>query len=256
MADWLPSAEARLFWFVQTHRDLARLRKTLPRLRRVYSDSEALVVSDGDPDPEIEKVCREHSVGFALRPHLFGVESGGESVQQMLDAFLTTDADILIKIDPDTHIRRRLTRMPLPTDPSLFGSVQYSGDGSKRLVSIQGGCIIIPRLAARLLRNSFLLESPRLKPPAIEWAVNKLSLDRAASGLTSQDWTLGWACRELGVQCKSHPDVYSNYRPRLIDGVRKGRAAVSHPRFEIGHLRKPGFYEWFGPLLRAFFKKP
>jgi hypothetical protein len=212
-------------------------------------------VSDGDSDPEIERVCRKYSVGFVLRPRLFGVERGGESVQKMLDAFLRTDADILVKIDPDTHIRRRFTRMPSRTDSSLFGSVQYSGAGSTRLVSIQGGCIIIPRQAASLLRDSALLESLRLKPPALEWAVNKLSLDRAASGLTSQDWTLGWACREFGLSCNDHPEVYSNYRPRFIDAARKGRAAVSHPRFEIGQLVKPGFFEWFGPLRRTLVKK-
>ena len=124
----------------------------------------------------------------------------------MLEAFLTIDADVLIKIDPDTNIRRRFLRMPTPTDSSLYGTVESSGTESNRIVGIQGGCIIIPRHAAVLLVSSSLLKSERLKPPALEWAVNKRSIDRATSGLTS-DWTLGWACRELGLLCKDHPEV-------------------------------------------------
>jgi hypothetical protein len=248
---WIPTDEVRIFWFIQTYRDLSRLRRTLARLRKLYSESQVLVVSDGDPDPEIEQVCKRYSARFALRSRLFGVEQGGEPVQKMLEAFLTTDADILIKIDPDTNIRRRFSFMPTPTDSSLYGTVQSIGTESNRIFSIQGGCIIIPRQAAVLLVSSSLLKSERLKPPALEWALNKLTIDRAASGLTSHDWTLGWACRELGLLCKDHREVYSNYRPRLIDTMRKHRAAVSHPRFEIKQLTNPVFYQWFGPLRRA-----
>jgi hypothetical protein len=190
-------------------------------------------------------------VEFAPRARLMGVEQGGEPVQKMLEAFLKTDEDILIKIDPDTNVRRRFSRMPAPTDSSLYGTVQSSGPEANRIFSIQGGCIIIPRQAALLLVDSSLLESQRLKPPALEWAVNKLSIDRAALGLTSHDWTLGWSCRELGLLSKTHPEVFSNYRPRLIDAMRKRRAAVAHPRFEIKHLMNPGFYDWFGPMRRT-----
>lgn len=251
---WIGADEVRLFWFLQTYQDLPRLRKTLARIQRLYSESQVLVVSDGDSDPLIQEICHKHSIRFILRSRLMAVEHGGEPVQEMLSAFLMSDADILIKIDPDTNIKRRFSRMPLPTDSSLYGTVQYSGTGVKRITSIQGGCIIVPRQAAVLLRESSLLKSERLKPPALEWAVNKLSTDRAASGLTSHDWTLGWACRELGLLCKDHPEVYSNYRPRFIDAIRKRRAAVSHPRFEIRNLANPAFFEFFGPLRRTLVK--
>lgn len=243
--------DAPLLWFVQTFRDLPKLRITLARLRTVYPRSDVLVISDGDANPEIEKTCARFGARYALREHLFGVESGGESVHQMLEAFLATDADMVIKIDPDTNIRRRFSFVPPATEAAIYGTVQTSGSGRDRLVSIQGGCVIIPRHAAALLVDSRLLKSDRLKPPQIAWAVNKLSLDRAALGLTSQDWTLGWACRELGLACKSHPEVYASHRRRLVDATRKWRMAVSHPRFELRHLMEPGFYEWRGPLWRT-----
>lgn len=247
--DWVSADDVRILWFIQTYQDLSRLRVALAKLRTLYPESQVLVVSDGDPDPRVEQACRQHSAEFTLRPRLFAVEHGGEPAQRMLEAFLRTDADLLIKIDPDTDVRRRFSRMPPRTDTSLYGTVQVVGAKSNNLTSIQGGCIILPRHAAMLLANSALLESERLKPPALEWAVNAMSVARAASGLTSYDWTLGWACRELGIPSRDHPEVFSRYRPGLIDTLTDRWVAVSHPRFDIRQVTKATFY--FGGLQAA-----
>jgi hypothetical protein len=163
-------------------------------------------------------------------------------VQRMLEAFLTTDADILIKIDPDTNVQRRFSVMPSRMDSSVYGSVQSGGSKSNRIVSLQGGCVIVPRQAAILLANSSLLNSARLKPPALEWVVSSELSARAASGLTSSDHTMGWACRELRILSKDHPEVCSRYRPSLMDTITASRVAVFHPRFEMRHLADPAFY--------------
>jgi hypothetical protein len=160
----------------------------------------------------------------------------------MLTAFLQTDAECLIKIDPDTLVRRPLTILPWPNDTAVYGTVQQVSAGADHLESVQGGCIIVPRQAALLLASSGLLESDRLKPPALEWAVGDLSAARAAAGLTSHDWTLGWACRELDLPNRDHPEVFSRHVPDLLDVLVEWRAAVSHPRFEIRQLVDPAFY--------------
>ena len=167
---WIEPEDTRILWFVQTYRYLPKLRRTLARLRTLYPHSDVLVVSDGDPNRQIEDACRQFRARYTLRPRLFCVEYGGESVHQMLEAFAATDADVVIKIDPDTNIRRRFSLMPRPTDSSIYGTVQSSGIGTDRLTSIQGGCIIVPRRAAALLLSSALLKSERLKPPALAWA--------------------------------------------------------------------------------------
>jgi hypothetical protein len=239
---WASADDVRLFWFIQTYRDLPRLRKTLASVRTFYPDSEVLVVSDGDPDPDIFQACMGHSVSFTQRPRLYGVEHGGELVQKILESFLATEADILVKIDPDTDIRRRFSILPSPLDAAIYGTVESAGSSSNRMTSIQGGCIIVPRQAAIRLAASGLLASERLKPPMLEWAIDDESRARAASGLTSSDRTLGWACRQLGIACKDHPEVFSRYGPSLVDSLTVGPMAVSHPRFEIGQLANSDFY--------------
>jgi hypothetical protein len=239
---WVRADSVRIFWFIQTYRDLPKLRKTLTRLRKLYPEAPVLVVSDGDSNPAIERACDKYLVKFILQSRLFGVEHGGEVTQRMLEAFLTTDADVLIKIDPDTNIHRRFSVMPSRMDPNVYGSVQSGGSASNSIVSIQGGCVIVPRQAAVLLANSSLLNSDRLKPPALEWVVSTELSARAASGLTSSDHTLGWACRELRLLCKDHPEVCSRYRPSLMDTITASRLAVFHPRFEMRHLANPAFY--------------
>src|SRR5262249_37924240 len=148
---WIAADRARLCWFIQTSGDREELAHTLARLRQLYAESSVLVVSDGDPDPEIARACATCGAAFTLGERLFGVEHGGAPVQRMLDRFLTTDADILIKIDPDTDVRRRFTTLPDPSEEAVYGTVQSAGEGADRLVSIQGGCIIIPRRAAERL---------------------------------------------------------------------------------------------------------
>jgi hypothetical protein len=239
---WSSADAVRICWFVQTYQDLSRLRRTLAGVRHLYPESQVLVVSDGDPDPNIKHACDQYSAGLTLRSRLYGVEHGGELVQKILEEFLATDADILIKIDPDTKVHRRFSMMPSPLDSSIYGSVQSAGSESNRIISIQGGCIIVPRQAAILLAGSALLESDRLKFPALEWAVDHGLMARAASGLTSSDQTLGWACRELGLRCREHPEVFSRHRPSLMDALTQRRVAVFHPRFEVRHLINHSFY--------------
>jgi hypothetical protein len=132
--------------------------------------------------------------------------------------------------------------MPAADDPSIYGTVQCSGPPANRLTSIQGGCIIISRRAATLLAGSALLMSERLQPPALAWVINEVLAARARDGLTSYDWTLGWACRELALSCADHPEVFSRYRPRLVDLRRHRWQAVSHPRFELRQLFSRGFW--------------
>ena len=221
-----PAAESSgsVLWFIQTYRDLPKLEVTLHRLRRLYPLAAALVVSDGDPDPAIEPACRRCGVPFESRSRMFGVEHGGLGAHDMLERFLQSSASVLIKIDPDTDLRRPLSRLPPSGERALYGTVQQADGGG--LTSIQGGCILIPRAAAQAIVESGLLESDRLKPPACEWAVDPEGRARAAAGLTSYDWTLGWACRELGIPSRDHPEVFSRYQPGLMDTLTVGDAAI------------------------------
>jgi hypothetical protein len=239
-APWVAADPLRLLWYVHTYHDRLKLAPALAALRRLYPESTVLVVSDGDSDPLLAPICARYRGEFRLGARLFGVEHGGEIVQRMLEAFLAHDADVLIKIDPDTVVRRQLTLAPAAGSRAIAGTIETSHTTGRDF--IQGGCIVIPRRSASEIVASRLLQSDRLKPPQLEWVVGEMSKARAASGLTSIDQTLGWACRQVGIACVNHPEVFSRYRPSLVDLITSQRLPIYHPRFELRHLADANFY--------------
>ena len=109
--------------------------------------NEALAIPKAVADFKKGKIKAADAIKGAVMRETKGMAKT-ELVQQILEAFLRTDADVLIKIDPDTKIQRRFSLMPRRMDSSIYGTVQSAGPGSKRPASIQGGCIIVPRQAA------------------------------------------------------------------------------------------------------------
>ncbi len=227
-------ADAHICWFLQTCGDASLLREALRRLRKVAPRDTVLVVSDGDDDPCLPALCAAAGARFVRGKRLFGVESGGLVVERMLDLFLATDAEHLIKIDPDTDVRRVFRRLPRRDRALVAGTLQATGTVETRLVSVQGGAILMTRLAAQRFKDSGLFCRTELKPPQIAWAVSDSTCERATSGLTSFDWTIGWAARRLGIQMLAHPEIHSVWKPSFLDHLVARGAAVSHPRLSWG----------------------
>lgn len=221
-------ADEHITWYVQVYRDGHRLSSCLKRLRTHCPSSRLLVVSDGNPDPRLEAIARSFGGEFTQGRRLSGVEWGGEVVHRFLEIWAAGRAtDYLIKIDPDTAVNAPIPRLPDPDVPVIAGRVirtersPYSG--------IQGGCIIVTRAAANVLLASSLLRSPELKPPRLAWAQGEHLLARARRGLTSQDWTLAWACDKLGIPTMDLPGIASFWKRRQRRGVALLTSAIVHP---------------------------
>ncbi|MBI4402734.1 MAG: hypothetical protein HY537_01155 [Deltaproteobacteria bacterium] len=153
----------------------------------------------------------------------------------MLGLFLNNPTKHLIKIDPDTHVRKKFGVLPAFDDAIIAGCVQQAGDKEKMITSVQGGCIIMTLKAAQVLFASKLLLSPALKAPCYEWVVEKTLRARAFKhGLTSYDWTIGWACKQLKIPIIQHPETQSHWE-RVNLRAYLG-AAVVHPRCPLSTL--------------------
>lgn len=214
-----------LTFFLQVYRDHDAADQCLSRLRRRFPDARVVVRSDGDDDARYRILVNHYGVDYRAEQRLFPVENGGAVVERMLEIFLERPTAYLFKIDPDTAVHRRFHY--LPTQNGLFGTLQ----GDPGYVSVQGGCMGFTADAAERIARSGMLQDPRLKNPQAHRRSSRYVeiLARRADrlGLTSFDWTLGWAATALDVALFDFPEVCSSWKTPVDNS--ELRYAITHP---------------------------
>jgi hypothetical protein len=216
-------AQTDITFYLNVYYDVELLQKCLTQLRRVYPQSRLILRADGDPNPDIAKIAEEYQAEFHYGERLFIIEKGGQIVHEMLRIFLEkNETRYLFKIDPDTRIVRPFNE--LPDIPCVFGSVQHQGE----LFSIQGGCLgITLDIAQEFYKSGFFLDAALgNRPPP--WVLNdSLARRPMRLGLTSIDWTVGWACKKMDIELVDWPEIRSEWQvtPQNDDL----RYAVTHP---------------------------
>lgn len=207
---------------MQVYKDGRLLRPCLNALRYCYPDARVIIRSDGDDDPEYPKLAEDYGAEYIQgKERLYLLQHGGKVGHVALEAFAKKATDYLVKIDPDTLIVRPLKIMP---KADIFGSPQHCGG----IKSIQGGFFGFKQLAAFKLYTSGLLLSQELKDGKT-WGVKGDAAERWKSGLTSFDWTVGWALTKLKLSTERHPEVKSSWKYSVENF--DGDPAVVHPWF-------------------------
>jgi hypothetical protein len=225
-------------FFLQVCGERQELIGCVRRLRQCYPKSRLLIRFDGDAQnkSELTELYSDPETEIYDEPRLQSVGSGGLSTQRMLEIFLAGSGDVLIKIDADSRIMRSFAELP-PGESVYWGGTLQHQSG---VFSVQGGCIVMSRGFCRLVADSRLLLGPELLPPAIAWAeCSPVCLWRArVAGLSSHDWTLGYAAKMLKIYPTEHPEVVSRWRClRFTDISRLPGAAVVHPVRHDGWLQ-------------------
>lgn len=206
-------------------------RACLRHLRRVYPAALVFLLPDTVDSQILEKWAEfadEQTQVFPTGGSVYSLNNGGLVVSSHLAAFMQTEANWWFKIDPDTFIRRRITKA-VP-NRCFFGTIQT---GSPRL-SLQGGCIGGDREAVEQLFNSGILQSKELLRPQDSWAgTNPILLKRARAGMVSFDFVHAWACEQVGIPIVDHPEIKSYWLgpPRQANSY-----AVTHPHKNLDLL--------------------
>lgn len=215
-------------FFIQVYGERADLLEALRDIRQCYPDCRIIVRFDGDfwpkdalqdyfeTDPNLE-VYEEN--------RLFTADRGGECVQRMLELFLNGKGDVLIKVDADTRVQRKLTMFRPPEEAWWAGTLQIHG-------SVQGGCILMSREFCRRLFESKLMCSEELRSPKCAWAFAPVHRQRAfESGLSSHDWCLFYGAEKLRIRAVSHQQVLSKWLTLSKSDFKSiDRYAIIHPR--------------------------
>lgn len=132
---------------VYKDQELARAR--IAELRSFYGATPIQSISDGVRDDTYAKFCFENSVLYYIGDRLKLVKFAGAWTVRRLRLFLQSDADLCVKIDPDTKVCAKVERWPRA---DLFGHKQ-----EPPAAPLHGGCLGITREAAQKIIDSRLL---------------------------------------------------------------------------------------------------
>ncbi len=225
-----------LTFYLNVYKDVELLDVCLNQLRRVYPDTNVILRTDGDSDPKIAQVANHYNAQCYYGERLMPLEKGGQIVHEMLRLFLKHPTPYLFKIDPDTCIAHPFNS--LPNEPCVFGRKQGTWENEPiSLPSIQGGCLGITKdVAQRFYDSNFFLD-PALAQRPPPWVLNeKLRPRPMVSGLTSIDWTVGWACKQMGIKVLDWPEIKSEWK--ISPENHDLRYAVTHPHKSAEDFKK------------------
>ena len=220
-----PCVDSELTFYLPIYRNHDLADACLSRLRTHFPCARVIIRSDGDHDTRYPGLAARHRAEYRAETRLFPVENGGAAIARMLELFLERPSRLLLKIDPDTVVHRRFAY--LPTQSGHFGTVM----GTPGNRAVQGGCMGLSIDAARNIDQSGLLRHPDLKNPGARrdespyWRILARRAERC--GLSSFDWSLGWAAAELRIPVFEFPEVHCTWKTPVDNSDL--RYAITHP---------------------------
>ena len=218
----------KIAFFLGVYKDQDRAKNTIQSLRFFYPLASIISIADGVKNADYSQFCFEHGINYWVGERFKLMQFGGAWTARFLAAMLyQTNADVLIKIDPDSGIHSPLDVSGFP-DADLFGNIRTTGGRAH----IQGGFIAFRRTAAEALLNSKLLGSakycchsysyPRFQLPYLQEGE-----ESSSEWLTCEDVILYDAAHELGLTIADFDQVCCHYRSCPLDAP--SRYAITHP---------------------------
>jgi len=138
-------------FYMGVYKDQFLAKLNIDALQKFYSDSPILCITDGTTDDTFSQFCAERGVRYIEGERLKLPQFAGQWTGRFLQLFLQTDAPLVIKVDPDTHINWAVEQFPTA---SVFAGFRYYPSG-KRILN--GPAIGFTREAAQAILDSGIL---------------------------------------------------------------------------------------------------
>jgi hypothetical protein len=232
---WLddPGDEA-IAWAIQTYRSADQLERCLRLLRSAYPTSRIEIIADGD-GVNYDAIARAYNCHLTVGAHLYGLATAHQYVRRLLAALVAGPEEYLFKIDPDTHVRRRLKRLPAVS--SIFGTLETLTACRHREIrvpaNVQGGCIGLTRDAVEELLLTNLITRANCADRCLHTWARCYDMERTVRrGRFCDDFILSWACHALGIPALQCAEIRSRWRGQGRD--EDTDVAISHPHKQTG----------------------
>lgn len=192
--------------------------RLIREIRSLYPSNPILAIADGhtNDQPFRDEVASQR-VELVEGEWLKAPETGGAWVERMLREFLTrSEAEVLIKLDPDSRLHRRFKSMPRG---DWFGSINHSY--FRPLV--RGGCLGLSRRACELILASEILSDPIYQGLTFRYLSEGI-------WLAFTDGIIADACFKLGLTPSAWEEVLISNRE---EDLRGSSWAVTHPHKQV-----------------------
>jgi hypothetical protein len=218
-------------WVINLHRSRAQLEWCLPLLREHYPVSRVVLINDGDDTERYDDIAERYGCDYRAGAYLWGISTSHLFVRRLLTAMVGGPESYCFKIDPDTRIWRRFTR--LPSVSSMFGTLERVSEGMGLPITgppnVQGGCMGMTRDVAIRMLESASLTQDTLHLRALEtWARCEDARRTVALARFCDDFVLSWLADHVGFPLVECPEVLSRWRRPVGDNSAL-RYAVTHP---------------------------
>jgi len=212
------------FTFTTNTKDRSLALDRIAEIQSIYgSDIQIFVHSDGD----IPAIAETGGVKFIPGRNVKGMVHGGRWTLRYMETFLlNSTSDFLVKIDPDSKVKRQIT--VFPEGPDILGNCFVSYPS--RLPYVQGGCIGFPRKTVEKIVTSRRLLSKEFCGPGFCLCPGKRDdHNRGDRKLYAfQDAILYSLAMKLGLKIGPWSEI-SVFSHRLKDQYKPGDFAVIHP---------------------------
>lgn len=195
------------------------------QLKKHHPTASAIAIADGTDNSRFRSLCQKVDVTYIKDRRLKLPQYGGSWTLRLFEAFLTlSDADILIKLDPDTMLWRGFSFYP---DSDWFGTISPA----YRHPFARGGCVGFKRHAVERIVNSEILLNPVFTKPRYSYdryGKHKHSHEcHSTERLSLQDWILADVGYYLDLSLEPWSEVDIQFRDTPDNGDL--RYAATHP---------------------------
>ena len=188
-------------FFIGVYKDQNLAKQRITELHTFYPECQILSLSDGIDDQDYSNFCAEHSVTYEKDIPLKKKFAAKWTYRRFKFFLLNSEADVVVKIDPDTRIQRRV-EFP---DVDVFAPLCPDTRG---VVDFNGSCFGISRSIVEIVMQSGLLS------------------DQRYDGARLEDKVLTDVFRKLGITVTGFPEAL--YHKGATSGDTSGYAFV-HP---------------------------
>jgi hypothetical protein len=220
--------DADIVWTVQLHHSYAQLDWCLSHLRAIYPDARVVLIADGD-GVDYGPLASRYGCTYHEGQHWMTLEHSHLYVRRLLTLSLNGNETYCFRIDPDTRVWRRFTR--LPAFSAIFGTLETISEGQSEIrvpANVQGGCLGLTRDAAAAILESGHVNEINCGERALQtWARCRDMRIKTRRGSCSDDFILSWAAHECGIPLVECAEIRSRWRRHVTNvGL---QYAVTHP---------------------------